>query len=213
VCDSGVGIAADQQCSIFGEFYQVPAAEGSGKVGLGLGLAIVERLCAVLDHPIGLTSTLGKGSRFSVTVPRAAARAAAPPRVAAAAAVVPGHLAGRLVVVIDDDALALEGTRGLLRSWGCQVVAASSDREVLAKLNGKAPDLIISDYHLQDGRTGIEAIAALRAAFGAEIPAFLVSGDITRERLSESGGSTHHLLHKPVNPMALRAIMSGLLKR
>jgi signal transduction histidine kinase len=212
VCDSGIGIPADQQGSIFGEFYQVPAAERGGKVGLGLGLAIVERLCAVLDHPIGLVSTLGKGSRFSVTVPRAASRAAATAPAPAAAAVAPGHLAGRLVVVIDDDALALEGTSGLLRSWGCLVTAASSDREALAKLNGKAPDLIISDYHLQDGRTGIDAIDALRAAFGREVPAFLISGDINQQRLRETGASTHHLLHKPVNPMALRAIMSGLLK-
>ena len=65
--------------------------------------------------------------------------------------------------MIDDDALALEGTGGLLRSWGCRVVTAESDREALTKLDGTAPDLIISDFHLQDGRTGIEAIGELRA--------------------------------------------------
>jgi signal transduction histidine kinase/CheY-like chemotaxis protein len=212
VCDTGIGIATDQQRSIFGEFYQVPAAERGGKVGLGLGLAIVERLCAVLDHPVGLVSTLGKGSRFSITVPRAPSCAAATVPVPATAPATPSHLAGRLVVVIDDDELALEGTGGLLRSWGCLVIAARSEREALAKLAGKAPDLIISDYHLQDGRTGIDAIGTLRAALGREVPAFLISGDITQQRLSESGATTHHLLHKPVNPMTLRAIMSGLLK-
>ena len=132
--------------------------------------------------------------------------------VPAAASATPSHLTGRLVAVIDDDALALEGTSGLLRAWGCVVVAASSEREALAKLAGKAPDLIISDYHLQDGCTGIDAIDRLREAFGRQIPAFLISGDITQQRLRETGVSTHHLLHKPVNPMALRAIMSGLLK-
>jgi two-component system, sensor histidine kinase len=115
-------------------------------------------------------------------------------------------------VVIDDDALALEGTGGLLRSWGCHVVTAPSDREALAKLDGNAPDLIISDFQLQDGRTGIDVIDELRAAFGGPIPAFLVSGDISQQRLRETHGSTHHLLHKPVNPMALRALMSRLLK-
>ena len=75
MCDSGIGIAADQQRSIFSEFYQVAAPERSSKVGLGLGLAIVERLGAVLEHPITLASTLGKGSRFSISVPRVAARA------------------------------------------------------------------------------------------------------------------------------------------
>jgi signal transduction histidine kinase/CheY-like chemotaxis protein len=213
VCDTGIGIAADQQGRIFGEFYQVAAPQRSGKVGLGLGLAIVERLCAVLDHPIGLDSTPGKGSRFSVSVPRVVLAGAASTAVAAAAAVpVPNNLAGKLIVVIDDDALALEGTGGLLRNWGCRVVTAQSEREALTRLNGKAPDLIVSDFHLQDDRTGIDAIAALRAAFGGEVPAFLVSGDITQERLRETGAGRHHLLHKPVNPMALRAMISSLLK-
>ena len=126
VCDSGIGIAADQQRSIFSEFYQVAAPERNSKVGLGLGLAIVERLCAVLDHPIGLASTLGKGSRFSISVPRVPARAG--PAMAAGfwTAAAPDPLRGKLIVVIDDDALALEGTGGLLRSWGCRVVAAQS---------------------------------------------------------------------------------------
>jgi signal transduction histidine kinase/CheY-like chemotaxis protein len=211
VCDTGIGIAADQQRRIFSEFYQVAAPERRSKVGLGLGLAIVERLCLVLDHPIGVASTLGKGSRFSVSVPRvragAVAAAASPP-----APATPSHLSGKLILVIDDDALALEGTGGLLRSWGCRVVTAQSEREALAKLNGMAPDLMISDFHLQDGRTGINAIGALRTALGREIPAFLVSGDVTQQRLSETGAGTHHLLHKPVNPMALRAMISSLLK-
>jgi len=211
VCDTGVGIAPDQQSRIFGEFYQVAAPERTSKVGLGLGLAIVERLGAVLDHRIGLVSALGKGARFSITVPRVPAGAVATAVAPAAAA--PSHLSGKLIVVIDDDELALEGTGGLLRSWGCRVITAPSAPEALAKLDGKAPGLIVSDFHLQDGHTGIDAIAALRAALGEDIPAFLISGDITQQRLRETGASVHHLLHKPVNPMALRAMISSLLKR
>lgn len=209
VCDSGVGIAADQQRSIFGEFYQVAAPEGS-KAGLGLGLAIVDRLGAMLGHPITVASALGKGSRFSITVPKAPARSAS--TVVAAPRAAPDHLRDKLIVVIDDDALTLEGTGGLLRSWGCRVVTGQSDREALTKLNGSKPDLIISDYHLKEGRSGIDAIDELHEAFGGQIPAFLISGDITQERLRETHGATHHLLHKPVNPMTLRAIMSRLLK-
>ncbi|NJO24479.1 MAG: hybrid sensor histidine kinase/response regulator [Sphingomonadales bacterium] len=219
VCDSGVGIAADQQRSIFGEFYQVAAPEES-KAGLGLGLAIVDRLGAMLGHPITVASALGKGSRFSITVPKATTLSALPSmpvsaRTASAAVVpprsAPDHLRDKLIVVIDDDALTLEGTGGLLRSWGCRVVGGQSDREALTKLNGSIPDLIISDYHLKDGRSGIDAISELHEAFGAQIPAFLISGDITQERLRETHGATHHLLHKPVNPMTLRAIMTRLL--
>jgi CheY-like chemotaxis protein len=177
---------------------------------LGLGLAIVDRLGAMLEHPITVASTLGKGSRFSIKVPKSpaisASAAVIPPRA------VPDHLRDKLIVVIDDDALTLEGTGGLLRSWGCRVVTGQSDREALTKLNGNKPDLIISDYHLQEGRSGIDAISELRDAFGRHVPAFLISGDISQERLRETHGATHHLLHKPVNPMTLRAIMTRLLK-
>jgi signal transduction histidine kinase/CheY-like chemotaxis protein len=209
VCDSGIGIAPDQQHSIFSEFYQVAAPDQS-KAGLGLGLAIVERIATVLEHPITLTSALGKGSRFSITMPRATARAAS------TAGTTPGvapsdRLRGKLIAVIDDDALALEGTGGLLRSWGCRVVTGQSDREALTKLNGSRPDLIISDYHLQEGRSGIDAIGELRDALGEQIPAFLISGDITQERVRETHGAAFHLLHKPVNPMTLRAIITRML--
>jgi CheY-like chemotaxis protein len=123
----------------------------------------------------------------------------------------PDRLRDKLIVVIDDDALALEGTGGLLRSWGCRVVTGQSDREALTKLNGSRPDLIISDYHLKEGRSGIDAIGELRHVFCEDIPAFLISGDISQDRLRETHGTTHHLLHKPVNPMALRAIMTRLI--
>ena len=130
----------------------------------------------------------------------------------ASGAAAPDPLRGKLIVIIDDDALALEGMGGLLRSWGCRVVTAQSVSEALTKLDGNAPDLIISDFHLQDGRTGIDAIADLCNAFGGSIPAFLISGDMSPERLRETQATSHHLLHKPVNPMTLRAIMSRLLK-
>ena len=212
VCDSGIGIAPDQLRSIFNEFYQVTTPERSSKVGLGLGLAIVERLCAVLEHPIGLTSTLGKGSRFSISAPQVPARERTA-IVASSGSAVPEPLRGKLILAIDDDVLALEGTSGLLKSWGCRVVSAQSDEQALTKLEGEVPDLIISDFHLEDGRTGIDAISHLCNAFGRPIPALLVSGDMSSERMGEIKATSHHLLHKPVNPMTLRAIMSRLLVR
>jgi len=209
VWDSGPGIAPDQQRNIFGEFYRL--AGGNSQGGLGLGLAIVDRLGRLLDHPIELVSTVGKGSRFSVTVPMAQAQAEfAAPQAAPVALDAPR---GKIVVVIDDDALVLEAMGGLLRNWGCRVVGAATPEGAAAALGPRQrPDLVISDYRLANGESGITAIAQLREAFGSTIPAFLMSGDTAPERLREARESSHHLLHKPVRPMALRAIVTELLK-
>jgi CheY-like chemotaxis protein/anti-sigma regulatory factor (Ser/Thr protein kinase) len=217
IWDTGPGIPDDQRQKIFSEFYRGndPQHDRRGLGGgLGLGLAIVDRLCRLLDHPIELSSDVGRGSRFSVIVPivAAAARAAELPAPAVSAL----NLATeKLIVVIDNDALALEGMGGLLRSWGCRVVAARSAAEALVGLADTEcpPDLVISDFHLSDKRTGIEAIEQLRAGFGALIPAFLVSGDISPALLQEAQHGGYHLLHKPVDPMALRTMLNRLLKK
>ena len=211
VCDSGPGIPQDQRQHIFGEFYQLGGPDR--RPGLGLGLSIVDRLGRLLEHPVELASRLGKGSRFSMLVPlvcsqRATAGAVEPP------AMVTDPARGRLVVVIDDDALALDGMRGLLQTWGCRVVAGASDTAVLSQLaqeRGPA-DLIISDYRLANGRTGVEAIERLRDALGAPIPAFLISGDTRPEPLREASARGYQLVHKPVLPMELRTTLHRLLK-
>ncbi len=210
VWDSGPGIPEDHRRNIFGEFYRL--AGGNAQGGLGLGLAIVDRLCVLLDHPIELDSTMGKGSRFSVTVPAVVAQARfAEPQAAPAPAI--DEARGKLVIVIDDDALGLDGMGGMLRDWGCRVVTGATPDAGLAGLSGgERPDLIISDYRLANGQSGIEAIAELRQAFGAAIPAFLMSGDTAPERLREALERGHHLLHKPVHPMALRAMINHLMK-
>jgi signal transduction histidine kinase len=211
VYDTGPGIAEGQQRNIFNEFYQLVPKEKGGRDGLGLGLAIVERLGALLDHPIGLESNIGKGSRFSVTVPTVRIPAAGPRRVTVQTKSPTDALRGKSIVVIDDDMLVLDAMRGLLEQWGCSVLTAKSAQEALEGMDGGRPDLIISDGHLQEGETGIEAIARLRRALGVPIPAFLISGDISPDRLEEAKAAGHHLLHKPVSPVALRAIVSRLL--
>jgi signal transduction histidine kinase len=210
VCDTGIGIPEDQRRSIFGEFYQIPSLDRTGREGLGLGLAIVERLCTLLKHSVGVASTVGKGSRFYVSVPMAPKRVSFQTTAAAGTARF-DSLAGKLIVVIDDDPLVLDSTGGLLRSWGCRVIAAESDQDALAQRASK-PDLIISDYRLRNGRTGIDAIARLREAFGSDIPAFLISGDILPERLQDAQKNGYQLLHKPLAPMSLRAVMSAFLQ-
>ena len=116
--------------------------------------------------------------------------------------------------MIDDDALVLDGMRGLLRSWGCRVVAADSDDAALAGLAAHQgqPNLVISDYLLANGKTGVDVIERLRGVFAATIPAFLISGDTTSERMREADARGLPLLHKPVSPMALRSMVNQLLR-
>ncbi len=213
VWDSGIGIAADQHDKIFGEFYRLGEPDRDRRAGLGLGLAIVDRLCRLLDHPIEVKSTVGKGSVFAVTVPVAPAN-----KRAIEASIVPRSQPSlshdKLVLVIDDDPLVLEGMSGIFRKWGCRVVTADSDSKALkaATEQDDVPDLIISDYHLANGRTGIETIEWLRGELSAQIPAFLISGDTDPATLHEAKVKGFHLLHKPVDPMALRAMFNQAVK-
>jgi signal transduction histidine kinase/CheY-like chemotaxis protein len=212
VWDSGPGIPQDQRRNVFREFYQLGAPGPDHAGGLGLGLAIVERLGRLLGHPVELSSRLGRGSTFSISVPLAAGRRgrAKPARAATAS----GDLGGRLIVVIDDDPLVLQAMQGILRSWGCRVTTAQSHAAALAQLEQvkQRPDLIICDYRLAEGRSGIREIENLRGALGNAVPAFLISGDTAPERLREAAASNFHLLHKPVPAMMLRAMVARLLK-
>ena len=114
----------------------------------------------------------------------------------------------KLVVVIDDDPLVLEATSGLLRAWGCVAVTAETYGDALMALAkiGRRPDLIICDYRLQAGATGIDAIEGLRSAF--EIPALLISGDPSSPP-AESDFNSYDLLHKPLDAATFRAALIG----
>jgi signal transduction histidine kinase len=212
VCDTGVGIPEDQRHSIFSEFYQLASPAPDRKAGLGLGLAIVDRLGRLLGHPVQLQSNSGRGSRFSVSVPLAAELRETVPLPTALQ--VTDLARGKRVMVIDDDVLVLDGMRGILQSWGCCVHTAASGAAALAGVadGGAQPDLIISDLRLADGESGIEVIERLRAALGAPVPAFVISGDTAPERLREASAGGYHLLQKPVSPMTLRTTLNRLLK-
>jgi signal transduction histidine kinase/DNA-binding NarL/FixJ family response regulator len=213
ICDSGIGIAEDQQRNVFAEFYRLGGPDRERTGGLGLGLAIVDRLGRLLDHTIGLTSQLGRGTRFSVSIPSAASREKMSESLLLVEPIA-DIARGKLIVIIDDDEIVLDSMRGLLRGWGCRVVAAQSDSAALASLanHDRRPDLIISDYQLANGGTGFEAIERLRSALGSPIPAFLISGDTAPERLREARASGYHLLHKPIGPAALRATLNHLMR-
>jgi signal transduction histidine kinase/HAMP domain-containing protein len=207
VCDTGPGIPEERQQDVFAEFYQLADADRRG--GLGLGLAIVDRLGRLLGHPIALRSRPGRGSRFSVSVPLVSEAAGIAEAPVAPAIADPAH--GKLVLVIDDDPLVIEGMSGILRSWGCRILGADSEETALAAVQRQWPDLIIADYRLADGNTGIHAIERLRDAAGFPIPAFLISGDTAPERLREASANGYQLLHKPVPPMRLRTVLNQFM--
>ena len=212
VCDTGPGVPEEQQGNIFREYYQLGVAGPERRGGLGLGLAIVDRLGRLLDHEIELVSRLGRGARFSVSVPLWADRhsTAETPILSK----IGDPTSGKLVVVIDDDPLVLAGMCGILRSWGCKVVSADSEEAAVAGIAAaeQRPDLIIADYRLGGGKTGIEAIERLRDGLSPIVPVFLISGDTAPERLRDAAEKRYPLLHKPVAPMRLRAMVNHLLK-
>lgn len=208
VRDSGMGIPAASQQLIFQEFVQLGNPERNRDKGLGLGLAIVQRLGRLLEHPIGVSSRDGRGSVFWIEVPLAV-----PAPAEVVVDVNRGGIEGRAIVLIDDDQLVLASMAALLESWDCRVFAAEScDKlERLLAAQAVAPDLIICDHQLQDGANGIDVVDRLRRKHGANVPAVLISGDTDAGVWKLASQRGFPLLHKPVRPAKLRAALRALL--
>jgi CheY-like chemotaxis protein/anti-sigma regulatory factor (Ser/Thr protein kinase) len=212
VWDSGIGISPEHQSEIFKEFYQVGNPGRLRNYGLGLGLNIVERGAQLLGHTVSLRSALGRGTRFCITAPRAAAPIAAPQEPVEHSATALVSMEGKRVLLLEDDDMALEAVTKLLQSWGLQVSTASNIAQASIHLGrGAMPDVIVSDYRLDNGENGLEAIAALRALCAIEVPACLMSGDTDPELMQQAAQAQLTLLHKPVRPAKLRALLRRLL--
>ncbi|WP_292933296.1 ATP-binding protein [Noviherbaspirillum sp.] len=216
VFDTGIGIAADQQKSVFEEFCQIGNAGRDRAKGLGLGLAIVRRLARLLDTPITLVSEPGKGSMFAIDLQRidhlqpgwqqgsvedaqfGAAR---------------GRLAGKLIVVVDDEISILDAMQVLLEQWGCSVVTALSGPEAVAKLSEsmQVPDALICDYRLRLNENGLDVIKTLQSEFNLDIPVLIITGTITPARMKEMSASGVPVLHKPVNAATLQETLVRLV--
>ncbi|MBX3159065.1 MAG: hybrid sensor histidine kinase/response regulator [Deltaproteobacteria bacterium] len=210
VWDQGCGIASVHHEEIFEEFRQLHNPERDRARGLGLGLAIVRRIGNLLGHAVAVRSTVGRGSCFSIELPVCEpAPASAMPRAAAAP-----DLAGVTVLVIDDEGLAREALAALVSGWGCHTVLAGSGAEAVRAIAGESRiDAIVADWRLRDEETGCAAVSAVRAALGAQVPALVVTGDTTEERIREVQASGLPLAHKPVPPAELRALLAALVAR
>ncbi len=212
VWDSGCGIPESQLEAIFKEFHQLRNPERDRSKGLGLGLAICRRVADMLGHQLKVISRPGRGSVFSLTLPRVQQEEVSEQ--------LPAQLSrwdfsGRTLLVIDDELSVRQGMAALLERWGCDVLLADgvdSAVQVFEEAQ-QGVDAIISDYRLRDSTTGVEAIRAIHARAEAPLPAMLITGDTDPRRLQEAKESGYALLHKPVKPAQMRSVLGLLLQQ
>ncbi|MFY9514549.1 MAG: ATP-binding protein, partial [Rubrivivax sp.] len=217
VWDSGIGIGELNLPRIFEEFFQAQSnrpLEAHHRKGLGLGLAIVKRLAGLMEAPIDVRSRVGHGTVFSLEVPmgKAPRNVEALSGSPSAKAPIGLTLQGRHIVVVEDETAVREGLVVLLQAWGARVTSFDTVDGVRAWLGGGAaeqPHLLLVDYRLPQGTTGIDALVALRAHWtGVKLPAIVITGSSLGGHEDEAVTHDYHLLIKPVLPNKLRAMIA-----
>lgn len=215
VVDTGVGLPEYAIKEVFRPYYQLNSPDILVRRGSGFGLALVERICALLGARIEVRSTLGKGSGFAITLPLGRPEDVAPPQAERAAAIPHTPLSGARVLVVEDDGAGQEGLLALLDAWGCNAVATPrvDDARALVTERGLRPDLILSDYHLGMTETdGLTAALAMARDFHIAAPPVIVSSDpdpALKRMVAESGAL---FVAKPIKPARLRAALSSALQ-
>lgn len=209
VCDTGIGIASENQQDIFREFHQLGNPERDRRKGLGLGLAIVQGLTHTLGHRLTLSSKPGRGSVFRLELPLVHSKH--PLEQEPPVAVFTTPLKGCHALVIEDDDIVLQAMVSLLRSWGMTCDAAEGLSDALQLAGTRVPDVLVCDFRLREYANGTEVIAAVRHALQLHIPALLITGDTSPDRLRAVTGSGIPVLHKPLAPDELYAALSSLL--
>jgi len=213
VHDNGPGIPEAQRESIFLEFQRGETSMGDN-AGVGLGLSIVRRFATALGHEIQLKSRPGKGSVFSVTVPRSASADDT-----IAATILPntgytfGVLEGAKILLIENDLSSAQGMVSVLEKWGCDVASTISSLDALERIQALEgiPDAIVADLHLDNGETGIDAVERIRMAIKTDVPAIIVTADYSEKAAHEASAMGCELLTKPVKPAEMRSLLSFLL--
>jgi len=210
VIDTGIGIPDTQLEAIFDEFHQVGNAGRDRAQGLGLGLAIVRRIMRLLGGSVEVESRIGRGSRFSVTLPQTLSVEDTP--IPNSAAGLSGG-AGHAVLIIEDDPTLRGSLRIMLEDWGFRPELAASGEEAVAMVAGDTrPALIVSDYRLSTAMCGIEAITRIHALLGQPVPSLIITGDTAPERITEVHASGFRILHKPVAAAQLHRALSDMLR-
>jgi len=210
VWDNGPGIPLDKQEAIFDEFSRLDHSRTAREQGLGLGLAIARGISQVLGHQLSLRSWPGAGSVFAITL-NLATRPVMPSQVAAPV-VRDSQLEGIRVLCIDNEEEILIAMASLLGRWGCEVRCAQNQEQALSLIgDGFLPQLVLSDYHLDDGKTGLQALHMIRLAHGNGIGGIIISADRKSELQTQIRDHGFGYVSKPVKPLKLRALMNSLL--
>lgn len=213
VYDTGPGIASHQREHLYVEFSRLEQGSPWGEKGLGLGLSICDRLARLLNHELTLRSRPGHGSVFGVRVPRDA-QARRPERLRAPTAPPdPAGLRELKVLVVDNDLSILDAMQALLEQWGIRVFKAQGSSEALRLIGSELIDAVLADYHLGDGSNGLELIQRIMDLRGPGCAAALITADHGAELTRAARRAGVPLLHKPLRPAALRALLSAFRLR
>ena len=207
IIDTGRGIPESEFDNIFSEYHQLENSERDREKGLGLGLAIVRRLGLLTNIKIEVKSSINTGSVFSIVMPLGDANNIDSPKPITK----PAKLEELRVVVIDDEIDIIEGMQNVLWSWGCSTFVGTTTVEAMLALEGQdMPDLIIADFRLKAGESGLDAIQTIRDEYNHDIPAALITGDTAPERIKQAMSASAILMHKPVEPEKLRTLLAEL---
>ena len=213
VWDTGVGIDESEVEAIFQEFHRLDYAQRLDEKGLGLGLAICDRIARMLDHKVDVSSTPGNGSCFSIVVPLASPQTLDEQAHPATAPGDQSKLENLDVLCIDNEADILEGMNMLLDRWGCSVMLAENQLQAVEQIrkNGR-PGMVLVDYHLSDQSNGLDVMEHLDRVLEAKLPAIVITADRSPELEEKVRSHNYGLLRKPIRPAALRALMTNMLK-
>jgi CheY-like chemotaxis protein len=187
---------------------------GQGDKGLGLGLAIVDKIARMLGHEVSVSSEEGRGSVFSVRVPLGKLRPA-PPAPRDTGVVSADHgLSGARVWVIDNDLAICQGMKTLLEGWDCQVVTAISADDLAAKVDvvNARVDLILADYHLDNDENGVDAVAIINRQRHRPAPVLMITANYTNELKQHIRELGYLLMNKPVKPLKLRSVLTHVIR-
>ena len=216
VIDTGFGIPEDKQLHVFDEFHRGALPSGHDRTansGLGLGLSIVKRMATTLDHELTMVSRVKRGTKFSVVIPRARNINNKKQEVSETVmSYTSSNFANKKVLLVENDPAGINAMMLLLESWNCETKIARNIQETISELSDTAwvPNLILADQHLDDGDLGTIAIQSARDYLNQEIPALIITADPTKVIHNSVKQMGIKLMHKPIKPAQLRALMSHI---